>query len=90
MALSVHGADPAPATALHCAGQTAEHHWQRSSAVRLLQWQCAYVVVLRAGTGYTVMHCHLQPHTDEGCMMKIHLVQQTCALLLPLLECRIC
>ena len=32
-----------------------------------------------AGTGYTVMHCHLQPHTDEGCMMKIHIVQQTCA-----------
>ena len=30
-----------------------------------------------AGTGYTVMHCHIISHADEGCMMKIHIVEQT-------------
>lgn len=28
------------------------------------------------GTGYYVLHCHLLPHTDEGCMMKVQLLEQ--------------
>ena len=27
------------------------------------------------GTGYYLLHCHLMPHTDEGCIMKIQLLQ---------------
>lgn len=31
------------------------------------------------GTGYYVLHCHLLPHNDEGCMMKIQLLEPRCA-----------
>lgn len=29
-----------------------------------------------AGTGYAVLHCHILPHEDEGCMMKTHLLEK--------------
>ncbi|KAL3147413.1 hypothetical protein ABBQ38_014479 [Trebouxia sp. C0009 RCD-2024] len=28
------------------------------------------------GTGYAVLHCHILPHEDEGCMMKTHLLEK--------------
>ncbi len=27
-----------------------------------------------AGTGYAVLHCHILPHEDEGCMMKTQIL----------------
>ena len=32
-----------------------------------------------AGTGYAVLHCHILPHEDEGCMMKTHLLESRSA-----------
>ncbi|KAK9818805.1 hypothetical protein WJX74_002226 [Apatococcus lobatus] len=29
------------------------------------------------GTGYSVVHCHILPHNDEGCMLVYQLVQST-------------
>ena len=26
------------------------------------------------GTGYAVLHCHILPHEDEGCMMKTQIL----------------
>ena len=27
-----------------------------------------------AGTGYAVLHCHILPHEDEGCMMRTQIL----------------
>lgn len=27
-----------------------------------------------AGTGYAVLHCHILPHEEEGCMMKTQIL----------------
>ena len=32
--------------------------------------------VCSAGTGYAVLHCHILPHEDEGCMMKTQLLEK--------------
>jgi hypothetical protein len=29
-----------------------------------------------AGTGYAVLHCHILPHEDEGCMMKTQILSK--------------
>ena len=29
-----------------------------------------------AGTGYAVLHCHILPHEDEGCMMKTQILEK--------------
>ena len=30
---------------------------------------------LPAGTGTAVLHCHILPHEDEGCMMKTQILE---------------
>ena len=30
-----------------------------------------------AGTGYSVVHCHILPHNDEGCVMNFQLLNST-------------
>ena len=30
-----------------------------------------------AGTGYAVLHCHILPHEDEGCMMKTQILDKS-------------
>jgi FtsP/CotA-like multicopper oxidase with cupredoxin domain len=30
-----------------------------------------------AGTGYALLHCHILPHSDEGCIMKTQLLERT-------------
>lgn len=32
-----------------------------------------------AGTGFAVLHCHILPHEDEGCMMKTQLLEKVWA-----------
>ncbi|BDA44392.1 probable multicopper oxidase LPR1 homolog 3 at C-terminar half [Coccomyxa sp. Obi] len=29
------------------------------------------------GTGYALLHCHILPHSDEGCVMKTQLLEKT-------------
>jgi hypothetical protein len=32
-----------------------------------------------AGTGYAVLHCHILPHEEEGCMMKTQILAKAWA-----------
>ena len=31
------------------------------------------------GTGYALLHCHMMPHSDEGCIMKTQILDKRCA-----------
>ena len=33
------------------------------------------------GVGYALLHCHISPHSDEGCIMKTQLLEQKCVSL---------
>ena len=35
-----------------------------------------YALGVHAGTGYAVLHCHILPHEDEGCMMKTQILSK--------------
>ena len=35
------------------------------------------------GVGYALLHCHISPHSDEGCIMKTQLLEQKCVLSAP-------
>ena len=30
------------------------------------------------GTGYALLHCHIMPHSDEGCIMKTQILDKRC------------
>jgi FtsP/CotA-like multicopper oxidase with cupredoxin domain len=30
-----------------------------------------------AGTGYALLHCHIMPHADEGCILKTQILAKT-------------
>ena len=30
------------------------------------------------GVGYALLHCHISPHSDEGCIMKTQILEQKC------------
>ena len=36
---------------------------------------------LPSGTGYAVLHCHIAPHSDEGCMIRVQFLANRCGWL---------
>ena len=32
------------------------------------------------GVGYALLHCHISPHSDEGCIMKTQILESKCVL----------
>lgn len=42
------------------------------------------------GTGYALLHCHIMPHSDEGCILKTQLLTKRCAAVTDLLLCLAC
>ncbi len=39
---------------------------------------CLMVAILcGAGTGFALLHCHILPHSDEGCILKTQLLEKT-------------
>ena len=39
----------------------------------IVRWKTGPIEAV--GTGFTVLHCHIAPHTDQGCMLKVQIAE---------------